>query len=237
MKGLFDLLIWRVAWPVCFGYLPLGIACGIFAQKAELDIAQTIGLCLIVYAGSGQFIGIAMMALSASAVSIALTIFIVNLRHFLFSSTLAKFLKQKSRPFLALYAYEITDESFAVNLNAFEHSDWTANDAIKVNHISHLTWTISNIIGFVGAGLISIDTRLVGYTLTAMFIGLWVSYLSQRKMILAGVLSGILAVVLAMFVGYKMHIVLAAIIVSSLFCFLTIKEEQSDSCADIQEIK
>ena len=235
MKRYFDLRIWKVVWPVCFGYLPLGIACGIFAQKAGLDIIQTIGLCIIVYAGSAQFIGIAMIAISASAVSIALTIFIVNLRHFLFSSTLAKFLKQKSRPFLALYAYEVTDESFAVNLHAFEHANWTANDAIKVNNIAHLTWIISNIVGFIGAGLISIDTRLVGYTLTAMFIGLWVSYLNQKKMFFAGVFSGVLAVFLAMFVGYKMHIVLAAIIVSSLFCFLTTKEDGSDSCTENQE--
>ena len=233
MKRFFDLRIWSVAWPVCFGYLPLGIACGIFAQKAEFDIMQTIGLCLIVYAGSGQFIGIAMMVASASAVSIALTIFIVNLRHFLFSSTLSKYLKEKSRPFLALYAYEITDESFAVNLNAFEHSDWTADDALTVNIISHSTWTLSNLIGFVGAGLISIDTLLVSYTLTAMFIGLWASYLNQRKMFFAGILSGILAVFLAKFVGYRMHIVLAATIVSSLFCFLATREDNPDTSRNI----
>ena len=235
MKSYLDLRIWKVAWPVCFGYLPLGIACGIFAQKAGFGLTEALGLCLIVYAGSGQFIGMAMMLASASVVSITLTIFIVNLRHFLFSSFLSQYLRHKTRPFLAFYAYEITDESFAVNLNAFKHADWTADDALKVNNISHLTWTVSNIIGFVGAGFISIDTRLVGYTLTAMFIGLWASYLNQRKMFFAGIFSGILGVVLAMFVGYKMHIVLAATIVSSLFCFLELKEDRSKKIRETDE--
>ena len=208
--------ILATVWPVCFGYIPLGMACGVFAQKSGMRLEELVGLCLILYAGSGQFISIAMMMQAASVFSIVLTVFVVNLRHFLFSSSLLKYLQKKPPRFLAVYAHQTTDESFAVNLTAFERGDWTPEEAIRVNFIAHFAWTASNIAGFIGAGFIHVDTQLVGYALTAMFIGLWSFYLSNWRMIASGVCAGLLAVVFSLFVGYKLHIVLAALLGSAL---------------------
>lgn len=211
----------KVAWPVCIGYIVLGLPCGVLAQKAGMTFVQTVGLCLILYAGSGQFIGIGMMMQSASALSITLTVFMVNLRHFLFSTTLQNYFKGKHIPFLSFYAYEITDESFAVNLAAFEGGGWTPENAVKVNIVCHATWTLSNALGYIGGEFLPIDINLVSYALTAMFIGLWSFYLSDRVMLLAGIFAGVLSVLFSLFVGYKMHVVLAAILASSLFAFYT----------------
>lgn len=219
MKDLKKIL--KVAWPVCIGYIALGAPCGILAQKAGMTLFQTIGLCLILYAGSGQFIGIGMMMQSASALSIGLTVFMVNLRHILFSATLQKFVGKKSLPFLSYYAYEVTDESFAVNLTAFENGDWTPEQAMKVNIICHATWTLSNALGYIGGEFIPIDVNLVSYTLTSMFIGLWSFYLSERVMLITGIAAGILSVLLSQYIGYKMHVVLSSVLASSLFAYYT----------------
>ena len=64
--------------PIAIGYLALGIACGILAQQAGLTPLEALGMSVLVFAGSGQFIGIAMMAQGAALVSIGLTIFIVT---------------------------------------------------------------------------------------------------------------------------------------------------------------
>lgn len=87
--------------PIAIGYLALGIACGILAQQAGLTPLEALGMSVLVFAGSGQFIGIAMMAQGAALVSIGLTIFIVNLRHLLFSSTLMNFLTAAAKTFLS----------------------------------------------------------------------------------------------------------------------------------------
>lgn len=47
--------------PIAIGYLALGIACGILAQQAGLTPLEALGMSVLVFAGSGQFIGIAMM--------------------------------------------------------------------------------------------------------------------------------------------------------------------------------
>lgn len=220
MTGYLDLKLWKVVWPVCLGYLPMGLACGMFAQKAGLNVWEVTGMCAILYAGSGQFISLAMMMQSASIVSIVLTIFVVNLRHFLFSSTLINYLRDKSPAFLAAYAHEITDESFAVNLSAFQRGDWSPEEAIRLNNIAHVTWILSNIAGFWSSELITVDTQLVGYALTSMFIGLWSFYLDDRRMLVAGFLAGLLAVVFSLFVGYRLHIVLAAVTVAGLCAYI-----------------
>ncbi len=219
MSNLFNIKVLKVAWPVCLGYLPMGLACGMFAQKVGLGLWEVAGMCLILYAGSGQFISMAMIMQSASVISIVLTIFVVNLRHFLFSSTLVRYLKGKSPLFLAFYGYEITDESFAMNLSAFEKGDWSPGEAVRLNVIAHSTWLLSNVAGYLGSELIAVDTQLVGYALTSMFIGLWSFYLDERKMLLAGMLAGVLAVALSLFIGYRLHVVLAAVAAAALAAF------------------
>ena len=135
--------------PIAIGYLALGIACGILAQQA------------------GQFIGIAMMAQGAALVSIGLTIFIVNLRHLLFSSTLMNFFNGRSKNFLIGYAHGITDETFAVNLNAFETETdprWTCEEALGLNITSCAGWSLSNALGCYAAayraGLLSANRHV-----------------------------------------------------------------------------
>jgi 4-azaleucine resistance transporter AzlC len=211
--------ILKTVWPICLGYIPLGFACGVFAQKAGLDIAETLGMCVVLYAGSAQFIAIAMMMQPASALSIVLTVFVVNLRHFLFSSILSGYLRGKAAWFLAAFAHETTDESFAANLAAFERAGWSPEEAIGVNAIAHVAWIFSNAAGFLCAGFVLIDARLAGYALTAMFIGLWSFYLSNRRLLAAGVGAGALAVLFSLFVGYKLHVVLSSILMSALFAF------------------
>lgn len=84
----------KASLPICIGYIPLGIACGILSQKAGLSPFEIGILSLFVFAGSGQFITASMLIANASMFSIILTTFIVNLRHILMSSTLAPFFQQ-----------------------------------------------------------------------------------------------------------------------------------------------
>ena len=118
------------AWPICLGYMPIGLAFGVLAQKAGL-LPLEIGLMsVIVFAGSSQFIAVSMLAAGASIFSIVATTFMVNLRHFLMSSALAVYMKNADRKKLSFFAYGVTDESFAVNLSKFRDSAWDLDSAL-----------------------------------------------------------------------------------------------------------
>lgn len=219
-KGIMDRDVWKSACPICVGYLFLGIACGVFAQKAGLTVWETGLMSVLVFAGSGQFIAISMMGGGASILSIVLTTFIVNLRHVLYSSTLAPYLMGRSKRYLSVFPQGITDETFAVNLSEFSRGKWDADKALALNFISHSAWILSNMLGNVAGSVIYVDTAVVNYTLTAMFIGLWTYHFHQKLLILIGMLGGFLALVLSAYLPHKLHIVVATLIAATLGCWI-----------------
>ena len=184
----------HAAWPICLGYFPIGLALGVLAQKAGLPWWAVAMMSIMVFAGSAQFICVAMIAAGASTPAIILTTFVVNLRHVLMSSALAVYLQGVNRRFLALYSYGVTDESFAVNLTRFREGGWDRWRALIVNHLANSVWIMSTICGalvgqFVPQGALGID-----YALTGMFICLLVFQLQGRIYIITGLLAAIISV-------------------------------------------
>jgi len=200
------------AWPVCLGYVPIGLAFGVIAQKAGLQPYQIGLMSMVVFAGSAQFIAVSMLAGGAGAVSIILTTFVVNLRHFLISSSLAIYMGGTRKWLLSLFAYGITDESFALNLSRFKQGNWGITQALTVNHVSNFCWITATVAGgfageFIPAGAFGID-----YALPAMFIGLLVMQLKGRRYIVTAVLAGTLAVIFAMILPGNFYIITASML-------------------------
>ena len=177
------------AWPICLGYFPIGLALGVLAQKAGLPWWAVAMMSVMVFAGSAQFICVAMITAGASTPAIILTTFVVNLRHVLMSSALAVYLQGVNRKFLALYSYGVTDESFAVNLTKFREGNWGRWQALIVNHMANSVWIMATICGaligqFVPQGALGVD-----YALTGMFICLLVFQLQGRIYVITGFLA------------------------------------------------
>ena len=84
-------------WPICLGYIPIGMAFGVLAQKAGLTPIEIGMMSILVFAGSAQFIAVSMLTAGASATAIIATTFVVNLRHVLMSSALAVYLRAAHR--------------------------------------------------------------------------------------------------------------------------------------------
>jgi 4-azaleucine resistance transporter AzlC len=206
----------KAAWPICLGYVPIGLAFGVIAQKAGLHPLGIGLMSLLVYAGSAQFIAVSMLSSGAAAASIIATTFVVNLRHFLMSSSLAVHLRGVKKRTLTLFAYGVTDESFAVNLAKFRDKNWGIKRGFMVNHAPNVTWITCSIIGgysgqFIPAGAFGID-----YALIAMFISLLVFQLRARKYVITAAIAGSLAIVLSLIVPGNSHIVLASILAATL---------------------
>ena len=107
------------ALPTLLGYIPIGIAYGILAQKAGISSLNTMLMSVIVFAGSSQLIAVGLFAAGVPPVSVILTTFVVNLRHMLMSAAVAPYLKRWRKAELAAFAYELTDETFAVHSARF----------------------------------------------------------------------------------------------------------------------
>jgi len=198
-------------WPICLGYLPIGMAFGVLAQKAGLTPLQIGLMSIMVFAGSSQFIAVSMLTGGASAPAIITTTFVVNLRHVLMSSALAVYLRTARRGLLALYAYGVTDESFAVNLPRFNSRNWSLSRALVVNHAANLTWFISTVAGGIGGRFIPKGALGIDYALIAMFICLLVYQIRKWIHLFTAVIAGLTAVGLALMMPGNSHIVIASV--------------------------
>ena len=204
------------AWPICLGYIPVGLALGVIAQRAGLHPLEIGFMSLLVFAGSAQFIAVSMLSNGAGAVPIIFTTFAVNLRHLLMSSSLALHLGNASKRILSLFAYGVTDESFGVNISKFRDENWDIKRALVVNHATNITWVTSTIIGGYGGQLIPAGAFGIDYALTAMFIGLLVIQLKGRKYVMTAVIAGALAIILSLALPGYLYIVLASVVAATL---------------------
>lgn len=200
------------AWPICLGYVPIGLAFGVIAQKAGLYSIEITMMSILVFAGSSQFIAVSMLSAGAGAVPVIITTFAVNLRHLLMSSSLAVFLGNTTRKKLSLFAYGVTDESFAVNYTRFSQKTWNLSQALVVNHTANLTWVISSVIGGYSGRFIHENAFGIDYALTAMFICLLIFQLKGRFYVITAVISGIAAVILSLIIPGSSYIILASVI-------------------------
>lgn len=198
------------AWPICLGYLPIGFSFGVLAQQSGLATWQIGLMSVLVFAGGSQFIAVAMIATGASAISIISTTFMVNLRHLLMSSALSVHFPGVSRRFLALFAYGVTDESFAVNLARFREGNWNRFRALALNQSANITWIISTIAGaalghFIPDGIMGMD-----YALTAMFICLLVFQIRGAVFVVTALVAAASAVLLYLYLPGNAYIIIAS---------------------------
>ena len=208
------------AWPICLGYIPIGLAFGVLAQKTGLSPWEIGLMSLLVYAGSAQFIAVSMLGSGSAVIPIILTTLTVNLRHLLMSSSLAVYLRHPGRGWLSLYAYGVTDESFALNMSRFRDRRWDWQRALVLNHTSNLAWIISTIIGGYGGQFIPAGAFGIDYALPAMFICLLVFQIRGGLYIAVAVVAGLAAVALSLLFPGNVYIVAASVMATTFGVFL-----------------
>jgi 4-azaleucine resistance transporter AzlC len=191
----------RDALPVVLGYTAIGLAFGVVAQTAGITVPEVLLMSLILYAGSAQFVTVALIADGAPASAIILTIFMVNVRHLLYSTALSPHVRKMKGWQNALIGAELTDETFAV-ATSFLNEGKRASAAwlLGINNTSHATWVTCTTLGAILGSSIS-NTRVLGldYALAAMFAALLVLQIANRPRMraavaaaMAGAASGLL---------------------------------------------
>lgn len=214
------------SWPICFGYIPIGLAMGVLASQANIPVWAVAMMSVMVFAGSAQFICVAMIAAGASIWSIIFTTFVVNLRHFLMSSAVAVHLNGLRRRFLSMFAYGITDESFAVNMTHFRKGNWDPMRAITVNQVANGAWVLSTISGALLGQFIPTGAFGTDYALTAMFLALLLFQLHDIVYVLTGILALVIGTAWFLLIPGDSYIIAASISAATIGYFFKQYREQ-----------
>src|SRR5512147_1412250 len=183
--------------PILLGVLPFGMIYGALAVKLGLPPVLAMAMSSIVFAGSAQFIGAPLLAAGTPGLVIIATTFVVNLRHALYSASLAPSIKQVPLRWKMLLAYLLTDEAYAVTITRFTQPD-SAHAPNKhwfyfgAGIILWLSWQLSTAIGIFVGQLIP-ESWSLDFTLALTFIALVVPNLKDRASVAAAVSAGIMA--------------------------------------------
>lgn len=205
------------AMPIILGYVPIGFAFGVLSQKAGISVFNTLLLSLLVYAGSAQLIAVGLFAIGAPALSIIVTTFIVNLRHLLMSAALSPFLRGWRKRELAVFAYQLTDETFAVHAAQFAARTPSKSETFATNLTAQIAWVCGTWLGiFAGQLVTDIKPLALDYALPALFIALLVLQLKDRIQLLVAICAGLLALGLLQLGMEQWHILTATVIGATL---------------------
>lgn len=184
--------------PIVLGYLPVSFAYGVLAHEAGISSLNALLMSLIVYAGASQFVGIGMMAAGAAPLAVIATTLIVNIRHSLLASALAPHVREWGKRGQALFAYQLTDETFSMHAAAFSEGAVCRDEALALNLTAQLAW-LAGTLGGLLAGSRLRDVRATGldFALPALFIALLVLQLKRWHQLAVILFSGGLSVGLA----------------------------------------
>lgn len=113
-------LMWegaRDSLPLLLAAVPFGIVYGALAISAGMSPAAAQGMSLLVFAGSAQFIAATLIGAATAWPVVVLTVFVVNLRHLLYATSLMRHVEQLHQGWRVPLAFWLTDETFAVVSN------------------------------------------------------------------------------------------------------------------------
>lgn len=205
------------ALPIMLGYLPVGFAYGVLAQKAGLSTFNTLLMSIVVFAGSSQLISVGLFSTGMAPLSIILTTFVVNLRHMLMSAALSPFLQRWRKTELAGFAFELTDETFVLHSTRLPHASVEKSETFAINITSQVAWIFGSWLGIVAGKLIAdIERFALDYTLPAMFIALLVMQIKNHTQIVVAILAGSFSVVFYLAGFSQWHVIFATVIGASL---------------------
>jgi 4-azaleucine resistance transporter AzlC len=199
--------------PMIVGILPFGLIFGAMASVAGLSLGQALGMSLLVYAGSAQFIAISLLTLGSGAVVILFTTLIVNLRHVLYSAALQPYVGLLAQRWRVLLAFGLTDETFAVVQRYYlargmtEHGQWYHAGVALALYVS---WVGSSLVGaLLGQRVPNLAGWGLDFAMLATFIGIVVPALRNQPQIAAALVAGAVALLCHAW-PYKLGLMAAA---------------------------
>lgn len=183
--------------PIWFGAAPFGVAMGITAMAGGFSSFETLALSMLVFAGAAQIATITLFAGGASLLGITLTVFLLNLRHVLYSLSLNRQFPERAQPGRPLLAFFLTDETYGVATR--DHLDGRGGDGFYFGaalslYVVYCLATLAGVL--LGAILPDPDSIGLDFIFPLMFVVLLVPLLGSRRQVLVACTAGVVALAL-----------------------------------------
>lgn len=188
VKGIQD------AMPIMLAYFPIAITFGVISTSHGIPWFITFLISAWVYAGGAQFMLVGLALAGTSPVSTIVTVLLVNLRHFLYGTTLGPAFTKWSEPKKWLSAFGLTDEVFAVTSSRVLEEPPTPAYQITFVFACYTSWLAGTAVGAgIGRAVPITIADILGFALPALFLALLLIGKRSSPHFIAAICGGVLS--------------------------------------------
>lgn len=205
----------RAVLPLLLGVAPFGVIYGVVALQSGIPALAAVAMSSIVFAGSAQFLLAQLVGAGAPMLLSVGAVGLINLRHALYSASVAPLLARLPQRWKLLLAYLLTDEAYAAaipHLLAGREQDESSAHWILLGSGFGLWagWQLATLAGVVLGAQLPSGLGL-DFALPLTFIAIVVPMITSRALLAAALAAGAGAVLLAA-LPYKLGLFLAALV-------------------------
>jgi len=170
--------------PLLIAGAPFGAVYGALAISQGLSEWLVMAMSLLVFAGASQFIAVTLLASATAYPIIILTVFVVNLRHMLYSASLMSHVEKIPQWLRASMSFWMTDEAYAV-VSRYVLKKPSTSDFISyylgAALSMYITWAISTWLGMtLGQQIPNIENWGLEVAMIVAFVGIVVPAIKTR---------------------------------------------------------
>lgn len=219
--------VFRDTLPVLTGYLFLGAGFGILLQKTGYGILWAFFMALFMFAGSGQYLAVSLLAGQASLISTAIATLLVNARHLFYGISLVD--DYKDADFKKNYMiFGLTDETYSLvtqnnppeGMSRHAYCFW-------VTLCDHIYWICGCVLGNALGATLPISFQGVEFVLTALFVTMfveqWLSNTNHRPAVI-----GVMSTVLCLLIFKKDFFLIPSMVLIALLLTISRKTARRD---------
>lgn len=163
------------------GYAVLGMGFGVLLHSSGFPWYWAPVMCVLMYSGSLQYVGVELMASGAGLLQIALMSLVVNGRHLFYGLTmLTKYQKIPRGRAYAIFA--MTDETFSLVCNANPPENVDINKFyVYLSLLNHSYWIAGGLAGALLGTAVAFNSAGVEFSMTALFTVAMVENWEKRR--------------------------------------------------------
>ena len=225
-----------VTLPVLMGYLAIGIAFGLMLQEIGYNFIWAFFMSLTIYAGSGQYLGVTLLATAAGLGTVAVMTLLINFRHLVYGlSMLEKFRGMGWRKLYMIFS--LTDETYALLSSAQAPIGVDPRRFyFAIALLDQSYWILGSVIGGVAGALIPFSTEGVDFAMTALFVVIaveqWKTYRKHLPALLGCAVTVVFLIILGSVFGQDQMLLISLGVIVLILLILRdrLDEKEGEPC-------
>lgn len=195
------------------GVAPFGLIVGVSAVGIGLSAVDAAVMSALMMAGAAQLAAISLLGSAAAPWTILLTVAVINLRHVMYSASLAPWLKRYGLGSRLLMSFVMVDQTYAMSMLRFrkEDAEFARRDyLLGIGLTMWANWVATTAIGALLGARVPAGWQL-DFTIPLIFLALLVPQVNDRPTLVAAVTGGGLALVLGG-LPYNLGLIVASLV-------------------------